>query len=491
MQLPRRDALAVAGSLFALAGCSSPGRESVGMDGGRTGGSPGATTVDVDDPESVSAYFEDGNLVAPVDNDSVSTRNVNGVRYATPTGGSGRGENAPPSADPYTLDESALEGFQGRFVLHRGRWVTSGLATDASLNWDDCPVYVEGDGVWATAVEHVDGSTPTVTLQAAKGNGGGVRNVALYGAGMDVGDAPILEAGPNPYDHVIENAIVRHGGSDAVRVHASGSGTRVTNCWLENCPGRALRVDDGSRVKVDNVHVTGTGGGVAQNGTHGNFSNLTVFDLHDGVAFEFTSPGNVLTNFVAKKNLSMGVRIASGGRHTTVSSGYVADVANAGLFVGGRDATVSDVAVENWGTEKGWAPLVRLMGAGSTATNLWGVRSSADASTTLARVEADHCRILGLGGDPAVDWQLFVGSDAVHAVLDSVYGVDHQDIVDEGTRTLVNRWGTNDGDPNETGEWHGYAEYAGTMNATVWDVTSAPWTPYRATPDGGTWLAST
>lgn len=446
--------------------------------------------ADLDDPESVRAYFDDGTLTVPVDNDAVSTTDLNGVRYARPTGGSGRGENAPPSADPYTLDESTLDGFQGRFVLHKGRWVTTGLATDPSLDWDECPVYVEGDGVWATAVEHVDGSTPTVSLRAAKGNGGGVRNIALYGAGMGVGDAPILEAGPNPYDHVVENAIVRHGGSDAVLVHASGSGTRVTNCWLENCPGWGLRIEDGSRVKVDNVHFTGTGGGIAQNGVQGNFSNVTVFHLHGGVAFEFTSPGNVLTNFVAKERLSTGVRIAGGGRHTTVSSGYIADVANAGLFVGGRDAAVSDVTVENWGLDPHWAPLVRLLGAGSTATNLWGVRSSSAASRVLARIDGDHCRILGLGGDPAVDWQLYVGPDATHAVVDELYGVDYQDIVDEGTRTLVNRWGTNDGDPSATGEWYGHAKYAGTMNATVWDVTTTPWTPYRATPDGRAWVPS-
>lgn len=78
---------------------------------------------------------------------------------------------------------------------------------------------------------------------------------------------------------------------------------------------------------------------------------------------------------------------------------------------------------------------------------------------------------------------------ATQKVVDGLRGVPYDRVTDDGNRTLINRWGTNDGDPNLTGEWNGHADYAGAMNATIWDTMTTPWTAYRAQPDGRNWVA--
>jgi len=61
-------------------------------------------------------------------------------------------------------------------------------------------------------------------------------------------------------------------------------------------------------------------------------------------------------------------------------------------------------------------------------------------------------------------------------------------LTDNGTRTIINGHGTNNGDPSSTGDWNGNAARAHKHGATVWDTSTSPATPYKATP-AGSWVA--
>lgn len=54
--------------------------------------------------------------IPPVNRDE-----LNNTKWRRAIGGAGIGQDAPPAEDPYTLDESELDGYQGRFVIPSGR----------------------------------------------------------------------------------------------------------------------------------------------------------------------------------------------------------------------------------------------------------------------------------------------------------------------------------------------------------------------------------
>ena len=76
---------------------------------------------------------------------------------------------------------------------------------------------------------------------------------------------------------------------------------------------------------------------------------------------------------------------------------------------------------------------------------------------------------------------------ATQKVVDGLRGVPYDRVTDDGNRTLINRWGTNDGDPNLTGEWNGHADYAGRMGATFRDTSGVSWAPYVVS-SAGDWV---
>lgn len=60
-------------------------------------------------------------------------------------------------------------------------------------------------------------------------------------------------------------------------------------------------------------------------------------------------------------------------------------------------------------------------------------------------------------------------------------------VVNNGTRCIVNGNSVNSGDPSSGGDWNGYSGLAYRHGVTVWDTSTSPATPYRATPSG-TWV---
>lgn len=419
-----------------------------------------------------------GTSATPIE--SLDSRTVNGVRQVRARAEAGSGTKA----DPFVVSTDLLEGYHGLLNFGPGWFEVDGLETDAGFSYDERSVYLQGDGVRTTTLLHAADApdTPTVYLRGDGGNFGGVRDMTVYGAGEGDtgGTANIVETDGGVIDYQFENVIFRWGGGDALRVNTSGSGTRVTNAWLENAGGWAFYLDGGERVKVDNVHTTGTVGGVFTNGTLGTYSNLTLTSLRGGSGVVSTSAGNQFTNVVVKTNANNGFEIRGGGN--SVSNVYLSGL-NDSAFLVAAPATISNVFARDFG-DNAWEPMFDLHADGTTISN--AVAAGGDAGRRLFAIRdgVNRCHIDGIAGTADIAWDCVVGQGATENVIDRLGSVAYADVADDGTRTLINRWGTNEGDPSETGEWFGHAGYAGTMGATVWDTTTSPWTPHRATPNG-------
>jgi len=118
-----------------------------------------------------------------------------------------------------------------------------------------------------------------------------------------------------------------------------------------------------------------------------------------------------------------------------------------------------------------------------------GLRISGSGNNALAKIGGNPTGVhmtgsatanyvyLGRCTDP-----IQIDSGATENVIDGQ--IIGETVTDNGTRTLINGRGTNDGDPNSTGEWNGYASAAYKMGATIEDTTNGPL--YKAKSDG-TW----
>ena len=301
----------------------------------------------------------------------------------------------------------------------------------------------------------------------------------LFRSEAGSGSADVVRSDGEIIDHQFENVILRWGGGDVLHLESSASGTRVQNAWLENAPGWALYLGGGSRPKVNGVHTAGTGGGVRMEGTGGNFSDLTLTYLRGESGVVTTSSGNNFSNVVVRLQVDRGFEVR--GADTTISNVFVEESNGEALFLAGT-AAVSNVVAKNCGAEG--SSVLRVLADGTSVSNVWATRDDAAYSDRLLTLEADRCLVDGIGGDPGRDWEVRIRSGATENVVTGLRGVRYTDVDDRGTRTLVNGWGTNAGDPTATGEWHSHADYAGRMGATVWDTSGAGWTPYVVSPAG-------
>lgn len=414
---------------------------------------------------------------------AIETATLNGVPQvrARASGGSGTRE------DPFVVPSDLFADYHGTVEFGRGWFETDGVEADPEFDYSDTSTYLNGEGVRTTTLRHASDSpsTATVRLAGKAGNFGGVRNMTVYGAGEGdrSGDANIVETDGNVIDYTFENVIFRWGGGDALHLAASASGCRVQNAWVENVDGHALYLGGGNRLKVDNVHAIGSG--FLIEGAESHFTNVTIFSAGGNDGIMNTTPGNQYADVILKEGLNAGFR---GTSQFSISNASITDARKSAIVDGTGSSPISNVFARDWGRDDSWRPLLRATGSSVRATGLWGDRTSEDYSPTLLRVEGDDCCVNGLGGTPGVPWEITV-KDSTESVLDNVANVSYANVTDEGTRTLVNRWGTNDGDPDFEGEWNGHAGYAGSMNATVWDTSTDPWTAYRAQPDGSNWVA--
>ncbi len=125
-------------------------------------------------------------------------------------------------------------------------------------------------------------------------------------------------------------------------------------------------------------------------------------------------------------------------------------------------------------------PGISINGSRNTVTGCVS-RDTQETPTQRSGIEVPGDRNLIVGGS-------FTGNATqdirVGGVENQFWGVTFDTITDNGTRTVVNGNGTNSGDPNTTGQWNGNASRAYDLGVTVWDTSTSPATPFKATPSG-------
>lgn len=401
----------------------------------------------------------------------------------------GDGSKSSPFVVPESFESDLANGdIDGKVDFGQGWFETTGLQTDADRAYDETSVYLTGDGIRATTLHHAadEPTTPTISFEGSGGNFGGVSDMTVYGAGEsdESGTADIIYSDGDVIDAQFRNLIVRYGGGNGIHVVSSSSGTRIVNCWVENYGDSAIRLGSGNRVKVDNVH--SIGGKMLHVGcSESQFSNLTLIEGRGENGIRVTSSGNSFTNVLLKNDLDNGFQI-SADDGTQITNLIVGGTAGSGI-ISGSPFNVTNMRVDNIGSEFGMG--IRQLGDGAIINSLIGGQINSGFSNRLLQISGDGNYVNGVSDAFDNGWEISIESDATENVVDNVLNIPYANISDDGTRTLINRWGTNAGDPNTTGEWNGAASYAGRLGATVWDTSTTPWTPYTATPDGSSWVA--
>lgn len=416
--------------------------------------------------------------------------------------------------DPWVLNDDVLAE-PGRVMLDAGSFTTpsSGLSTASDIDYERWSVWLQGAGVRTTALQKAPGSDQHMLSFTSdqKGNFGGASGMGLFGSYPDGSETAghLLHANGNIFDLLFSNLIVRYGWRDGIRIEPSASGTRIRNCWIENNGGWAVNLGGGTRAKLSNLHVISSRqGGINFRTSTSQLSNTSFYNCGPSLRLDSTDSAvancyvtipdggiaidelascrsNTFTN-VSTFETSIAVRAA--GNESSYSNMNLRWTTGPAMRIPGDDVTVTGLDVVNVGSAQGGLPAVDITGNGVRVTGMSVAQKASPfkGNYRLARIAGDGVVLSDVNakGGP---WGVTIDA-ATEAVLDNVRGLDRSKVRDRGTRTLINGDGTNAGDPRSGGEWNGHGGYAHSMGATVWDVTTTPWTPYRADGDGN-WLA--
>lgn len=391
--------------------------------------------------------------------------------------------------DPFVIDSNPFDAYTGLVNFGKGWFETDGIGTDPENDYSEESAYLQGDGIRTTTLHHAADSptTPTVKFQSNTGSGnfGGIRDMTVYGAGEGDkgGSANIIESDGNIIDLQFENIIVRYGGGDGIHLSASASGTRIQNTWIEQVDGACLNVRGGTRIKISDLHSIGSQV-IDFNASRSKIEGVTSFNGGGNTGIKVTSSRNSLYNIHLDGNFDDG--IVSNGNMNKFDRIAVNDTEGSALKIGASNNRVTNAELSNFGSDFGAG--VRVLGDDFYGYNIHGVYAGEKYDDEILRLEASNAYVNGVGGDSEVSWGLRITSGTEN-VIDNVHNINYPDIVDEGERTLINRWGENAGNPNSTGQWNGNAAWAGLWGATIWDTTTSPWTAYEPTPDGSEWIA--
>jgi hypothetical protein len=433
-----------------------------------------------------------------------SFSSINGIRFASryATSGSGTPE------DRWVLDSSVMPP-GGMVYFDPGNYVSSGIQTPSGTNYEQSAVYLAGAGIRTTSLidDGTDGSLITFDSEKS-GNFGGVSDMGIFGRYPDGkrSKGNLIHGTGNIIDTIYENLIVRYSWGDGVHLGASTSGTRIRNCWIENNLGWDLYLGGGTRVKLSNLHIiTGKEGGIYLRPSNSQVTGVSMVNCSPGIQIEgFNNSisnshieGSVSDAAIregdVEKNAFSNITVADSkigivarGLRSQYSNIGVHNTTEEALRVEGTGLSVEGLNVSNFG--KSGTAGIDISGTDCRLTGVSVAQSGSDyTSNVVANVSGNRNVISDLACQGTKAWQINVAGSAVETVLDNVSGVSLSSLQDKGVRTLLNRQGTNGGDPRVSGEWSGHGEYASAMGAIVWDTRTTPWTPYRA--DGaGSWL---
>lgn len=447
--------------------------------------------------------------------ESVDAEELNRINFAEQftTGGSGT-----PN-DPFTFPKISL-GENARYHFPAGEYNGEKIEVDDSFDWEEGAIILSGEHVRTTelnAPESIDQHGFYYNyIGGDTGNFGGIEKMSIHGAGDGVGpQLPLVLFAAGIIDCFLDRVILRYTDGDLIVIDNSISGMRFTNSWWENCTGWALdhRGTSGTRAKIENIHIFNVGGGLRFQGDFSQLGGITVDDTGENPAFHVTGSLNSFNGIWTREaygdqnggigqdagneasirdiggrnqwsNItieSAGIGLLLDGSSSNVTNLGVSDSFRYNLQITGDNNTVANYYAENHGND------VMLIGGNANTISNVVVKQENTGQTDqrVLRINsgADYNCINGLDAtqhyDPIIT---VVGGE--ENVIRGVRGVPYANISDSGTRTLINGWGTNDGDPNTTGQWNGHADYAGLMGATVYDTTTSPWTEYRPTPNG-------
>jgi hypothetical protein len=433
-----------------------------------------------------------------------SFASLNGVRFASryATGGSGTAD------DRWVLDNSVMPP-GGVVYFDHGKYTSSGLQTPKGKNYEETTIYLSGAGIRTTGLidDGTDGSL--ITFDSKKsGNFGGVSDMGIFGRYPDgkQSKGDLIHGTGSIIDTIYENLIVRYSWGSGMHLDASTSGTRIRNCWIENNRGWNLYLGGGTRAKLSNLHIiTGKKGGIHLRPSNSQVTGVSMVNCSPGIAVKG------FNNAISNSHIEQSVNGAA-IREKDVKRNAFSNITIAESKIG-INAQSTHSQYTNIGVDKTTEEAFRIKGTGVTMDGL-NISNFGKSGTAAIDLSGTDCRLTGVSvAQPAKNytsnavatisgnrnvlsdvachgtgaWQITVASGAVETVLDNISGVSLSSLQDQGVRTLLNRQGTNAGDPRVSGEWSGHGKYASAMGAIVWDTGTTPWTPYRA--DGaGNWL---
>lgn len=432
-----------------------------------------------------------------------SFASINGVRFASRYATSGTGT----PDDRWVLDNDVMPA-GGRVYFDPGNYTSGGLQTPTDTNYEQTAVYLCGAGVRTTSLTDDGTKGSLITFDSEKsGNFGGVSDMGVFGHHPDSkrSKGDLIHGTGNIIDTLYENLIVRYSWGDGIHLEASTSGTRIRNSWVENNFGWNIHLGGGTRLKLSNLHlVTGKKGGIRFRPSYSQVSGVSMVNCSPGI--EIAGANNSVSNMYITKSVN-GPAIREGdvtGNAVTnvsitesktgiVTKGTRSQYANIGVSVtnkairmNGTGLSVENLTVSGFGKGGSGTPAIDLSGTDCRLTGV-SIAQSNNASNVAARVSGKRNVLSNLACHGSQSWQIVIEKSAAGTVLDNVRGVTQSSLQDNGRRTLLNRQGTNSGDPRSGGEWNGHGEYANAMGGTVWNTNTNPWTPYRA--DGaGNWL---
>lgn len=434
---------------------------------------------------------------------SGSFATVNGVQFASQHANSGSGT----PADPWVLDADVVPE-KGTVYFEPGNYTASGLSTVPDVDYEQTAVYLEGAGVRTTTLtdDATDGSLISFRSDSS-GNFGGVSDMSVLGHFPDKNKRSkgnLIHGTGKIIDTLYENLIVRYSWGDGLRLDSSTSGTRLRNSWIENNFGWNVYLGGGTRLKLSNLHiVSGKKGGIYLRPSYSQVSNVSIVNCSPGLELnganntvsnvyvtksvegsairERDVTGNVVGNAAIKKSA---VGITTNGVRSRYTNVGVFNAKREAVRLNGTGVSMTGLTVSGFGRGGSGAPAIDCSG---TDCRLMGVSlAQPDGKAVAARISGSHNTLSNVVCHGAKPWRLIV-DNAVETVLDSVRGITFGSLQDGGQRTLLNRQGTNAGDPRSAGEWNGHGKYANAMGATVWNTNTSPWTPFRA-DGGGNWM---
>ncbi|WP_101297117.1 right-handed parallel beta-helix repeat-containing protein [Halegenticoccus soli] len=468
--------------------------------------------VDRGPKEGALYVWQDGEWkLLDVHTEPGTVRQLSSVQFASAHATAGRGT----ADDPWVVDD-AIVNAPGLVFLDEGEFVSEGLRTTADIDYEETSIWLTGVGTRTTSLTK-DPSSDRHLIEfdndGDSGNFGGVRNMGVYGEFPHDGTRSkghLIYSSGDIFDLTFENLIVRYGWEDGVHIAPSASGTRMHNCWVENNGGWAVWIDGGTRAKLSDLHIINSkDGGLHFEPSQSHVTGLSVFHCWPGVEIdcsgtevsdcwigrsyiteegeggvalhELSGAGN--NRFANLAVVEADVGILAEGRNSQYANVGVRDTQQQAVRVASDGVSVTGLRITDFGKRGQNVPALDVQ-ADDCQVNTLAVaqRSKEYAGEVVARVEGRGNVLSNVKAEGNRPWRIRVSGK--ENVLQNVHGVARSNVVDDGVRTIVNGEGTNRGNPNSTGEWAGHGDYARDTGATVWDTTTAPWTPYKADGQG-------